>query len=423
MSTYSDIKIGIIQFPGSNTERETFMACNRAGMQPIEFLWNHNPKKLSTLGGYVIVGGFSYEDRSRAGVIAALDPIMKQLEIESNKGKPILGICNGAQILVESGMIPGLENGEVGMALTDNKRVRNGNVIGVGYYNTWVHLKMSAASNRCAFTGNLQREQIIKIPLAHGEGRFVMTKSLLNKIIANNQTVYRYCDEKGEILDEFPINPNGSIYNLAAVCNNRGNIMAMMPHPERTKNGDLIFSSMKDFIKKNYPTTNHVLKHNHEKIKLKNYKADESCAQWVVNMIITDNEASSVQNSLNKLGYDIVLTRQTHWEITTEGEKDNILNKIQASGELYNSNKEYLDKIKRNDKTISILVRQKEDMHERLKKESLTDRFQVQGLVKLKRGVVWNLSSKRGNIETIINEVLETNILFNQISHECYRIN
>tara|TARA_B100000214_G_scaffold362946_1_gene327947 strand:- start:969 stop:1391 length:423 start_codon:yes stop_codon:yes gene_type:complete len=140
-------------------------------------------------------------------------------------------------------------------------------------------------------------------------------------------------------------------------------------------------------------------------------------------MIITDNEASSVQNSLNKLGYDIVLTRQTHWEITTEGEKDNILNKIQASGELYNSNKEYLDKIKRNDKTISILVRQKEDMHERLKQESLTDRFQVQGLVKLKRGVVWNLSSKRGNIETIINEVLETNILFNQISHECYRIN
>ena len=105
----SDINIGIIQFPGSNTERETIMACNRVGMNPIEFLWNENPKNLSNLNGYIIVGGFSYEDRSRAGVIAALEPIMKQLAIESNKNKPILGICNGAQILVESGLVPGFK--------------------------------------------------------------------------------------------------------------------------------------------------------------------------------------------------------------------------------------------------------------------------------------------------------------------------
>ena len=82
MSTHSNIKIGIIQFPGSNTERETFMACTRAGMEPVEFLWNNDPVELSELDGYIIVGGFSYEDRSRAGVIAALDPIMKQISIE-----------------------------------------------------------------------------------------------------------------------------------------------------------------------------------------------------------------------------------------------------------------------------------------------------------------------------------------------------
>ncbi len=85
MSTHSNIKIGIIQFPGSNTERETFMACTRAGMEPVEFLWNNDPMELSELDGYIIVGGFSYEDRSRAGVIAALDPIMKQISIESEK--------------------------------------------------------------------------------------------------------------------------------------------------------------------------------------------------------------------------------------------------------------------------------------------------------------------------------------------------
>ena len=131
------IKIGIIQFPGSNTERETFMACDRVGLKPIEFLWNDDPSKLSDLDGYIIVGGFSYEDRSRAGVIAALDPIMEQIALESEKGKPVLGICNGAQILVECGLVPGLKNNQVGIALTDNKRVKDGLVVGVGYYNTW----------------------------------------------------------------------------------------------------------------------------------------------------------------------------------------------------------------------------------------------------------------------------------------------
>ena len=419
----SDINIGIIQFPGSNTERETIMACNRVGMNPIEFLWNENPKNLSNLNGYIIVGGFSYEDRSRAGVIAALDPIMKQLAIESNKNKPILGICNGAQILVESGLVPGFKNNQVGIALTDNKRIKDGQVLGVGYYNAWAKLKMNSEPKRCAFTRNLKKDQIIKIPLAHGEGRFAMPESLLDNIIMNDQAVYLYCDEKGNTPNEFPINPNGSIYNLAAVCNNKGNIMAIMPHPERTENGDQIFSSMKEFIKMGNPITDHVLVHNQESYSLKEYSVDDSCTEWLVNMIITDNEATSVQNMLIQVGYDIVLTRQTHWEIKTAGDKENILKKIEASGELYNSNKEFIGEREANETTISILVHQKEDMHGRLKQESLTDRFQIDGLVKIKRGVVWNLSTKRGNIEAVINEILETNILFNPLSHECYRIN
>ena len=423
MSTHSNIKIGIIQFPGSNTERETFMACTRAGMKPVEFLWNGDPYELSEFDGYVIVGGFSYEDRSRAGVIAALDPIMKQISIESEKNKPVLGICNGAQILVESGLVPGFENNQVGMALTDNKRVKDGQVLGVGYYNTWATLKMNADPSRCAFTRNLEKGQIIKIPLAHGEGRFAMPKSLLDNIIMNDQAVYLYCDEEGSTPNEFPVNPNGSLYNLAAVCNSKGNIMAMMPHPERTDDGDQIFSSMKEFIQMGNPITGHDLVYNQKSYSLKNYSVDESCTEWLVDMIITDNEAISVQNVLIQLGYDVVLTRQTHWEIKTAGEKESILKKIETSGELYNSNKEFIGKREANKETISILVHQKEDMHGRLKQESLTDRFQIDGLVKIKRGVVWNLSKKRGNIETIINEILETNILFNPLSHECYRIN
>jgi len=235
------------------------MACRRVGLNPVEFLWNESAEKLSDFNGYVIVGGFAYEDRSRAGVIAALDPIMKRIKIEAEKGKPVLGICNGAQILVESGLVPGLDGHRVGVALTDNKRVKGGHVIGVGYYNTWVNLKLSAPSYRCAFTRQLSTDDIINIPLAHGEGRFIIPDKLLEKMIANDQTVYRYCDDDGNVVDEFPTNPNGSMHNLAAVCNPAGNVMAMMPHPERTENGDAIFSSMKDFIENENPLTDHTL--------------------------------------------------------------------------------------------------------------------------------------------------------------------
>ena len=100
--------IAIVQFPGSNTERETSMACKRVRLNPIDFLWNEKKASLSDFDGYIIIGGFSYEDRSRAGILAALDPIIEMIKLESEKGKPVLGICNGAQILVESGLVPGI---------------------------------------------------------------------------------------------------------------------------------------------------------------------------------------------------------------------------------------------------------------------------------------------------------------------------
>jgi len=417
------IHIAIIQFPGSNTERETLMACRRVGLNPIEFLWNEPTEKLSEFYGYVIVGGFAYEDRSRAGVIAALDPIMKQIRLEAEKGKPVLGICNGAQILVESGLVPGLKNYRVGIALTDNKRVQGGHVIGVGYYNTWANLKMSAPSNRCAFTRHLNSGEWIKIPLAHGEGRFIVPDTLLEKMIRNNQTVYRYCDDNGNIVDEFPTNPNGSMYNLAAVCNPEGNVMAMMPHPERTKNGDVVFSSMKEFIENENPVSDYNLSFDRPHYEMTDYKANSNATEWIIDMIITDNEASSVSNALDHLGHNVSIARQTHWEISMDGDRESILKKIDATGELYNSNKEFISQPKDSEKNTSFLVRQKEDMLGRAKYESLKERFEIDGITDLKRGVIWNVTVNSGSFDTVLNDILGTHILFNPLSHECYRIN
>ena len=415
--------IAIIQFPGSNTERETLMACNRVGLNPVEFLWNEPAEKLSVFDGYVIVGGFAYEDRSRAGVIAALDPIMKQIKTEADKGKPVLGICNGAQILVESGLVPGLENHRVGIALTDNKRVKNNHCIGVGYYNTWANLQLTAPSDRCAFTRHLITGDWINVPLAHGEGRFIVPDELLEKMISNNQTVFRYCDDNGNILDEFPTNPNGSMHNLAAVCNVHGNVMAIMPHPERTEKGDAVFSSMKDFIENENPVSSYTLTFDRPHYEVANYETNGDSTEWVVDMIITDNEAASVQNALDHLGFDITLSRQTHWEISTDGDRKTILQKIDATGELYNSNKEFISKIKTAVNTASFIVQQKEDMLGRAKYETLTNRFEIDGITNIKRGVIWNVSINSGNFEGVLNDVLNTHILFNPLSHECYKIN
>ena len=418
----SSNKIAIIQFPGSNTERETFMACHRVGLLPVGFLWNQPLEELSNFDGYIIVGGFSYEDRSRAGVIAALDPIIKQIKVEAKSGKPVLGICNGAQILVESGMVPGLENGRVGVALTDNKRIKKNHVIGVGYYNTWANLTVSVPPNRCAFTRKLKPEESINIPLAHGEGRFIVPSELLEKMIKNKQTVYRYCDEGGNIIDEFPTNPNGSTYNLAAVCNPAGNVMAMMPHPERTSNGDVVFSSMKDFIDNNNPISSYTLKHDFPNDKINNYTSADKSQQWIIDMIITDNDAVSVNNALVSLGHDVTLTRQTHWEIESSNNSDSVMNKIEDTGELYNSNKEFVSKVIKKEKTKSFLIRQKDDILGRSKLQSLKEKFEIEEISNIKRGVIWNLTINSGNFESIINQILETRILYNPLTYECYEI-
>ena len=338
-------KIAIIQFPGSNTERETIQACLRVGLSPIEHLWNKPYTTLSKYDGYIIVGGFSYEDRSRSGIIAALDPIIEKVRLESLKGKPVLGICNGAQILVESGLVPGLKNKQVGIALTENKRMVKNEVIGVGYYNAWTYLKPFSKVKSCSFTLDIKPDDLFFIPLAHGEGRFVLQKGLYKHLKKNNQIPFKYCNEDGEIIDQFPTNPNGSEKNIAAVCNIDGNIMAIMPHPERTKNGDKIFKSMKSYISKKVSISKKHIKFEDKKLILKQFQPDPKKTRWLINQIITDNEADTVEKTLNNLGLNVSISKMVFWEIDIENEKKTVLNKVKETGLLFNPNKEFIDQI------------------------------------------------------------------------------
>ena len=416
------IDIGVIQFPGSNTERETGLAIKRGHMNPVEILWNSDTDSVANCDGYIITGGFSFEDRSRAGVIASLDPIMETIKKEAENGKPVFGICNGAQILVESGLIPGIKNNQTSIALTDNKRIQDGHVVGTGYYNTWAHLKTSVPPESTAFTRHLEHEEIIYVPFAHAEGRFIIPEDLLNELIKNNQTVFRYCNDDGETLSQFPTNPNGSDYNLAAVSNPAGNILAMMPHPERTNLGDKLFSSMREFIKQKISIKNDSLSYSPPNKNIKKYTPEEHVSEWVVDMVITDNEAETVQNALRRIGIDVTIQRQQHWEISTSDNSSATLKKIEDTGELFNSNKEYISSIRSNENTACLLVRQKEDMFCQSKFESIRERFSINELIQLKRGIVWNIKVKNTNFQPVLDKIIDTNILFNPLSHECFRI-
>ncbi len=404
------MKIAIIQFPGSNCERETMLAVKRAGMVPEEFLWNQSKEKLADYDGYIIVGGFSYEDRGRAGIIAALDPVMKILAEQSNFGKPILGICNGAQILVETGLVPGLENNKLAMSLTDNKRMRDGVVLGTGYYNDWVHMRVSDHFQYNAFTRFLKPTDILKLPVAHGEGRFVIPSALLHEMQENGLNVFQYCDEKGQVIDQFPVNPNGSINNIAAVSNKAGNVMAMMPHPERTETCDAIFQSMREYIAKGYKQKVQPLNFYPRAIEIKNYKPENN--QLLIDLIITDNQALTIENALQHSGIPVKVNRLTHWEIACDSPE--IFEKIKKSGVLFNDRKEKIITNIKNAKNF--LVRAKEDMIGQQKLQMLTHHFGVDGVHAIKHSIVWQVQGD----DKAINEVINSHILFNPYAHDCY---
>ena len=149
---------------------------------------------------------------------------------------------------------------------------------------------------------------------------------------------------------------------------------------------------------------------------------EKDVSECVVDMVITDNEAETVQNALKRTGIDVTIHRQQHWEISTSDNSSNTLKKIENTGELFNSNKEYISSIKRKKNTACLLVRQKEDMHCQAKFESIRERFNIDELMQLKRGIVWNISVKNTNFQPVLDKILDTNILFNPLSHECFRI-
>lgn len=197
-------KIGIAVFPGSNCDRDLHHVLNDVLGIQADFLW-HTRDRISGYDAMIIPGGFAFGDRLRAGIIAAHSPIMQEVKRMVKDGTPVLGICNGFQILVESGLLPG--------ALMMNDSLR--------FVCRWT--KVQVRNNKTPFTCAFNPRQSFDIPVAHGEGRYVADSQIIRDLKRRNQVVLQYVDD----------DPNGSTDLIAGICNPEGNVMGMMPHPER----------------------------------------------------------------------------------------------------------------------------------------------------------------------------------------------
>ena len=206
------MKAGIVRFPGSNCDEDAFRAFTDVLGQHAVYLW-HKEHDLQDVDVIVLPGGFSYGDYLRAGAIARFSPIMQEVIAFAKRGGPVLGICNGFQIACEAGLLPG--------ALLRNASLR--------FVSAPVDLRVETIATR--FTSQYHIEQVIRMPIAHGDGRFTADADTLARLEGEGQVLFRYVTPEGDATDA--ANPNGSQRNIAGIVNSDGNVLGMMPHPER----------------------------------------------------------------------------------------------------------------------------------------------------------------------------------------------
>ena len=205
------MRFGVVTFPGSNGDHDALSAIELGLKHDVAPVW-HKDRSVDGFDALIVPGGFSYGDYLRAGAIARFSPIMDAVADFADNGGPVLGICNGFQVLSEAGLVPGT-------------LLRNANL---AFSCKWVHVRVE--TGRSAFSQGIEGK-VLHLPIAHGEGRYFVTPDELSRLERNKQVVFRYCNADGE--DDPNANPNGSTDGIAGVCNERGNVVALMPHPER----------------------------------------------------------------------------------------------------------------------------------------------------------------------------------------------
>lgn len=206
------MKFGVVTFPGSNCDQDAYHAVRDVLKQPVEYIW-HQTADVSGFDCIILPGGFSYGDYLRGGAVAKFSPVMKAVRDFADKGGRVIGICNGFQILCESGLLPGAHLANTGLRFICR------------------HVDLRVENDSSDFTNLCRKGQVLSIPIAHHAGSYFCDADTLKQLEDNGRVILRYCDKSGNVTKE--ANPNGSLNNIAGIINERGNVAGMMPHPER----------------------------------------------------------------------------------------------------------------------------------------------------------------------------------------------
>jgi phosphoribosylformylglycinamidine synthase subunit PurQ / glutaminase len=224
------MKFGVVVFPGSNCDHDTYHVISKVIGQPVDFVW-HKEERIDQYDAIILPGGFSYGDYLRTGAIARFSPVMRSVAQFARSGGLVLGICNGFQILCESGLLPG--------ALLRNRDLRF----------ICEHVNARVERTDTPFTSECAEGQVLSMPIAHGEGSYYCDAATLDELENEGRIILRYCDPSGKVTEES--NPNGSLANIAGICNPGRNVFGLMPHPERasesvlrSSDGRIIFRSL-----------------------------------------------------------------------------------------------------------------------------------------------------------------------------------
>ncbi len=224
------MKFGVVVFPGSNCDYDSYQAIKTLDLGEVVYLW-HGDTSVNGCDVVILPGGFSYGDYLRSGAIARFSPIMRAVIKFAEGGGLVIGICNGFQVLLEAGLLPGAMRKNLGMRFVCKD----------------VYLKVQNYGSR--FTRNCPQNKALKIPIAHAEGNYYVNKDVLDELVETNRIIFQYCDKDGNVTED--ANPNGALVNIAGVINREGNVLGMMPHPERacelflgSDDGQFIFNSI-----------------------------------------------------------------------------------------------------------------------------------------------------------------------------------
>jgi len=421
-------KIAIIEFPGTNCEVETAQAVVEANMEAVLFRYNEDLSLLKQYDGYILPGGSSYEDRSRCGIIAALQPIIDFLKEEDRKGKPILGICNGAQILLEAALVPGFVNYTLGGSLSTNTLFEDPKTIGVGLYSTSVNIRAKDLRHKGAFFNHLDDNTIIKVPVASSSGRFVFTEEVLQKLKYHNCIALYYCNEQGQIINNADINPYNSINNIAGLTNFNGNVLAMLPHIERVEEIKLFLESMRSYIVENKKSLKQVVELDSPFTDQLKYERKPNTKEFVIGTVINDNSAATVQQTVEKLGFVVKIGRSVHWtlvkdENASEADFINEVKIIEQSGHLFNPNKEFIiqNDFSKGQKFLVQTIKEEDDALGLFNYRQLKKRFALKSICSIRHSVLWSVDFEKDSEKSIVKQILKTNIFNNPYTHARYR--